>query len=285
MNKTKPLKLLGTHGILIILSFIMIYPVLWMLFSSFKPENEIFSSANLLPKVWTFKNYISGWQGAGNVTFGTFFINSLMISICVVAGSIFIASITGFAFARLRFKLRGVFFALMLMTIMLPIQVTLIPQYILFQKVNWVNTFLPLIVPSFVGVSITPFFIFLMVQFIRGLPRDLDEAAIIDGCNTFQLFWYIILPLTKPALITISIFAFYWTWDDLFSQLIYLNDPDKYTVSTGLNMFLDNSEGGANSQWGGLFAMSIVSIMPVIIIFLIFQKYLVKGIATTGMKG
>ncbi|GAB3563980.1 carbohydrate ABC transporter permease [Spelaeicoccus albus] len=274
-------KLAGTHAILIVLSIVMIYPVLWMLSSSFKPTSEIFSSPGLLPDHWTLENYVSGWQGVGGVSFGTFFLNSLIISVCVVIGSLFIASLTGFAFARLKFKLRGVMFAMMLATIMLPIQVTLIPQYVIFHKLGWVNTFLPLIVPSFVGVSITPFFIFLMVQFIRGLPKELDEAATIDGCSTFQLFWRIVLPLSKPAMITISIFAFYWTWDDFFSQLIYLSDPNKFTASTGLNLFLSNA---GNSQWGALFAMSILSVIPVIVVFVIFQKHLVKGVSTTGMK-
>lgn len=274
-------KLAGTHTVLIVLSIIMIYPVLWMLFSSFKPTSEIFSSPGLLPDHWTFANYISGWQGVGGVSFGTFFFNSLIISVCVVIGSLFIASLTGFAFARLKFKFRGIMFAMMLATIMLPIQVTLIPQYVIFHKLGWVNTFLPLIVPSFVGVSITPFFIFLMVQFIRGLPKELDEAATIDGCTRFQLFWRIILPLSKPAMITISIFAFYWTWDDFFSQLIYLSDPGKFTASTGLNLFLSNA---GTSQWGALFAMSILSVIPVIVVFIIFQKHLVKGVSTTGMK-
>ncbi|WP_026818685.1 carbohydrate ABC transporter permease [Arthrobacter castelli] len=280
-TKKRHVRLLGTHAVLIILSVIMIYPVLWMLFSSFKPTSEIFSSPGLIPENWTLQNYVVGWQGAGGVGFGTFFLNSFLIAGAVVVGSIFIASLTGFAFARLKFKLRKIMFALMLMSIMLPIQVTLIPQYIIFHELGWVNTFLPLIVPSFLGVSITPFFIFLMVQFIRGLPKELDEAAIIDGCSTFQVFWRVILPLSKPALITISIFAFYWTWDDFFSQLVYLSDPSKFTVSTGLNLFLSNA---GNSQWGALFAMSILSIIPVIVIFLFFQKYLVKGVSTTGMK-
>lgn len=270
---------------MIILSFIMIYPVLWMVFSSFKPDSEIFSTANILPKTWTLENYISGWKGTGDVNFGDFFVNSFIVAIGVVIGSIFIASITGFALARLKFKLRSVFLAITVITIMLPVQVTIIPQYIIFQKIGWVNTFLPLIVPSFIGVSITPFFIFLMVQFARGLPKELDEAAIIDGCNTFQLFWHVIFPLTKPALITISIFAFYWTWDDLFSQLIYLSSPNNFTISTGLNMFLDTSGSGGESQWGGLFAMSTLSILPVVILFLLLQKYIVNGIATTGLKG
>lgn len=270
------------HFVLIVASLVMIYPVLWMLSSAFKPTSEIFSSPGLLSEHWTIRNFIVGWQGAGGVSFRTFFINSFTVSFSVVIGSIFIASITGYAFARLRFKLRGVMFALMLATMMLPVQVTLIPQYIIFHQIGWTDTFLPLIIPSFLGVSITPFFIFLMVQFIRGLPRELDEAAVVDGCNAFQVFFRIILPLARPALITTAIFAFYWTWDDFFSQLVYLSNPNQFTVATGLNLFRDNA---GNNQWGALFAMSILSLIPVIIVFVIFQKHLVKGIATTGLKG
>lgn len=168
----------------------------------------------------------------------------------------------------------------MMITIMLPSQVTLIPQYVLFHQLNWINTYLPLVVPSFFGG--TPFFIFLTVQFIRGIPFELDEAATIDGCNKFQTFYKIILPLCSPALVTAAIFSFFWTWDDFFSQIIYLNDTAKFTVPVGLRLFMDQT---SSSQWGSMFAMSVASLIPVMAIFVIFQKYIVQGIATTGLKG
>ncbi|GMA64370.1 carbohydrate ABC transporter permease [Alicyclobacillus fastidiosus] len=233
------------HVLLILISFVMIYPILWMFFSSFKPESDIFSTSSLWPTKWTFKHYIDGITGASGVNFGPMFLHSFEISIVVVMGALFSSSLTGFAFARLQFTAKRFLFGFMLATMMLPAQVVLIPQYIIFHKVGLINTFVPLMLPSFLGT--TPFFIYLMVQFVRGIPKDLDEAAAIDGCSTFRLFRSIILPLAKPAIITISIFAFYWTWNDFFGQLIYLNNPNLFTVPIGLSMFMDNM---GQSQWG-----------------------------------
>jgi len=258
----------------------MIYPVLWMLFSSFKPDDEIFSTANLLPETWTFEHYLSGFGPDAAMNFGPMFLYSFLVSVVVVIGTIFSSTLTGFAFARLHFTPRRFFIGFMLGTMMLPAQVVMIPQYIIFQKIDLVNTFVPLMLPSFLGT--TPFFIYLMMQFIRGIPQDLDEAALIDGCSTFQLFRSVIFPLAQPAIVTMSIFAFYWTWNDFFGQLIYLSDPKMYTVSLGLSMFMTTL---GESQYGNLFAMSILSVIPVFIIFLIFQRYLVEGIATHGLKG
>ncbi|MFD1673941.1 carbohydrate ABC transporter permease [Alicyclobacillus fodiniaquatilis] len=269
----------GRHILLIVISFIMIYPILWMFFSSFKPDTQIFSTTKLWPTTWTFQHYIDGITGASGVSFGPMFLHSFEISFVVVIGSLFSSALTGFAFGRLQFHGRKFLFGFMLATMMLPAQVVLIPQYIIFHKFGLINTFVPLMLPSFLGT--TPFFIYLMVQFIRGLPKDLDEAAVIDGCSTWRMFRSIILPLTRPAIITISIFAFYWTWNDFFGQLIYLNNPNLFTVPIGLNMFMDNM---GNSQYGDLFAMSIISVIPVMVIFVIFQRYLVEGIATHGLK-
>lgn len=268
------------HILFILLSFFMLYPILWMFFSSFKPESDIFSTSQLWPTVWTLKHYVEGFSKDAGMNFGPLFVHSFLISAVVVIGTLFSSALTGFAFARLKFAGRRFLFGYMLATMMLPVQVVLIPQYIIFHKLGWVNTFIPLMLPSFLGT--VPFFIYLMVQFVRGIPKDLDEAAVIDGCSTFTLFRSIILPLARPALITMSIFSFYWTWNDFFGQLIYLNTPNKYTVSVGLNLFLANI---GKTQWGDLFAMSILSIIPVFIIFLIFQRYLVEGIATQGLKG
>ncbi|WAH44531.1 carbohydrate ABC transporter permease [Alicyclobacillus fastidiosus] len=267
------------HIFLIIFGLFMLYPIIWMAFSSFKTDSDIFSS-NLFPTHWIITQYTKGWSALPGVNFGKMFGNSFFIAILVVIGSLFTSSLTGFAFARLRFRFKAPLFAMLMITMMLPSQVTLIPQYIVFHKIGWVNTFYPLIVPSFIGAS--PFFTFLTVQFIRGIPKELDEAAKIDGCNMFQIYWRIILPLTKPALVTISIFSFYWTWNDFFGQLVYLNSPSKYTVALGLQSFLDQQ---GSSQWGQMFAMSMLSLIPVFIIFIFFQRYLTKGIATTGLKG
>ena len=170
-------------------------------------------------------------------------------------------------------------FAIMLATIMLPAHVVLIPQYILFSNLGWVNTFLPLVIPKFLATD--AFFIFLMVQFIRALPRELDDAAKIDGSGFFGIFWRVILPLTTPALATIAIFTFIWTWNDFLTPLIYLTSPDSYTVPLALRAFQDAE---SESAWGSLFAMSTLSLIPIFGFFLVGQKYLVRGVATTGLK-
>jgi multiple sugar transport system permease protein len=268
------------HTLLIASSFAMIYPILWMLASSFKETSTIFSDPSLLPRNWYFENYKIGWTGIPKVQFGTFFLNSGIISVLVVLGNCLSASLVAFAFARLRFALQAFWFAVMLMTMMLPAQVTLIPQYILYHKLGWVNTYLPLTLPYFLGA--TPFFIFLLVQFIRGIPSELDEAATIDGCSTFGIYARIIMPLCGPALITTAIFSFIWTWDDFFGQLIYINDIDKFTVPLGLRLFMD---GSGMSAWGPMLAMSVLSLVPSFLVFMFCQKYFVEGIAATGLKG
>jgi multiple sugar transport system permease protein len=266
------------HAVLVIFSIAMLYPLLWMLSASFRPEDEIFNSASLLPSSISFASYFRGWQGL-QVSFATFFVNSFTLSLLSVAGNLAACSLTAFAFARLEFRGRGVWFALMLGTLMLPYQVTLIPQYVLFLHLGWVNTFLPLVVPKFLASD--AFFIFLMVQFFRGIPRELDEAAVIDGCSSFQLYWKIMLPLSMPVLTTAAIFTFIFTWDDFFAPLIYLNDMKNYTVTLALRSFVDSA---GESDWGGLFAMSILALIPIFLFFLFFQRLLIEGIATTGMK-
>lgn len=268
------------HFFIIGFGLVMLYPILWTIVSSLKPEAEIFkNSASLIPSVLEWKNYLLGWQGFGNITFTTFFKNSAFVTMLVLIGTLFSSALVSFGFARLKFRFKSILFVCLIATLLLPSQVTLIPQYILFHKLGWVNTYYPLIVPAFIGG--TPFFIFLMIQFIKGIPRELDEAAIIDGCSTFGLFWRIILPLTKPALATVAIFSFYWTWDDFMTPLIYLNDPNLFTVSLGLRLF---SDPNSVTAWGPLFAMSFLSLVPTFMIFLFFQKYLVEGISTTGIK-
>ncbi len=232
----------------------------------------------IIPSSVSFHSYVRGWNEL-QVSFARFFTNSLVLSLTCVIGNLAACSITAFAFARLKFAGKNFWFALMLGTLMLPYQVTLIPQYVLFLHLGWVNTYLPLVVPKFLAVD--SFFIFLMVQFFRGIPRELDEAAYMDGCSTFQIYWKIMLPLSLPVLTTAAIFTFIFTWDDFFGPLIYLNQMQNYTVTLALRSFVDST---AESDWGGLFAMSILSLVPIFLIFLFFQRFLIEGIATTGMK-
>ncbi|EKF58657.1 sugar ABC transporter permease [Agrobacterium albertimagni AOL15] len=266
------------HLFLIGISVIMLYPLFWLLASSFKPENEIFGSLTLWPSEFRFENYTEGWF-ALPVSFTTFYWNSTIVTLLSVIGNLISCSFAAYAFARLRFTGRNFFFALMMMTLMIPYHVVLIPQYVLFLQLGWVDTYLPLVVPRFLASE--AFFIFLMVQFFRQLPKELDEAAMIDGCSPFKIYWAIILPLSLPAMGTAAIFSLIWTWEDFLAPLIYLNDIKSYTVPLGLRLFLDQ-EG--QSAYGQMFAMSVLSLVPVVIFFVLFQKMIVRGIATSGMK-
>jgi multiple sugar transport system permease protein len=260
---------------------VMLYPLFWMFSSSLKPEAEIFTNLSLIPEQLTTENYPIGWNFF-NVPFSLYFINSFIIAALAIVGNLLSCSITAYVFARLKFRWRNVWFALMLMGLMLPQHVTIIPQYILFNNVHLVNTIVPLILPKFLAVD--SFFIFMMVQFIRAIPRELDEAAMMDGAGPFRVFIDVVLPLCAPALITVAIFTFVWTWNDFFSQLLYLTSGDKLTVPLALRM-LSSSTGESTSTWGALFAMSCLSVIPLLLIFFFFQRRLVEGIATTGLKG
>ncbi|MEW1837394.1 carbohydrate ABC transporter permease [Nonomuraea angiospora] len=267
------------HLLVVVGALVMLYPLFWLISSSFKPNDEIFTDPGLVPETVVADNYATGWTALG-VPFSGFFANSFVIAAAAVAGNVMSCSMAAFAFARLSFRFRRLWFAIMMVSIMLPIHVLIVPQYTLFKYLGWVDTFLPLIVPKFLAVD--GFFIFLMVQFIRSLPRELDDAARIDGCGPVLVYWRIILPLSRPALITTAIFTFIWTWDDFFSQLVYLSDVSTYTVPLALRAFLDSSGG---STWGPMLAMAVLSLIPILGFFLIFQRRITEGISTTGLKG
>jgi ABC-type sugar transport system, permease component len=268
------------HLFIIAVGVFMIYPIVWMLVSSFKPEYLIFSDPGLWPKEVTLDNYRNGWQVVRNITFGLFFRNSFIIAGIAVLANLITCSMAAYAFARINFPLRRIFFACMLVTVMLPTHVTLVPRYAIFHSLDWIDTYLPLLVPKVLATD--SFFIFLLVQFIRGIPKDLDESARIDGAGPIRIFYLIVIPLAVPALITTAIFTFIWTWDDFFSQMLYLNTVTNFTVPLGLRLFID-SQG--KSSWGAVFAMSVLSMVPITLVFFFFQRYIVDGIATTGIKG
>lgn len=268
------------HAFILALALFVFYPVLWLIASSFKTHSEIFTQAHsLIPSSLRWENYVQGWQGFGRVSFGTFFINSFIITIVSTIGQVSSSALVAYGFARINFVGKRVLFACMIMTMLLPAQVLMIPQYLLFNQLGWVNSWKPLLVPSFFGV---PFFIFLIMQFIRGIPMELDESAKIDGCGVFGIFFRILLPNITPALVTATIFSFYWKWEDFLGPLIYLQSIKLYPVSLALRLF---SDPAAVTNWGAMFAMSVASLIPVFILFVLFQKYLVEGISTTGLKG
>nr|WP_233275806.1 carbohydrate ABC transporter permease [Salibacterium aidingense] len=258
----------------------MLYPLIWMLASSLKESSNVFVDAHsLIPSAWEFSNYVDGWKGFAGISFTTFYKNTFIIVGITTIGSIIFSAVAAYGFARINFTGRKMWFALMLMTMMLPFEMVMIPQYIMFNWFELIDTYLPLILPTFFGY---PFFIFLMIQFIRTIPKELDQAARIDGCNTISIFFRIIVPLIVPAMMTSTIFSFYWRWDDFMAPLIYLQSPEKYPVSLALKLFSDPE---AVTNWGALFAMTTLSLLPIMIIFFIFQRYIVDGISTSGLKG
>lgn len=276
--RTRPFAL--WHLGAVVAGLIVLYPVIWMIGTSFKPAQEIISSVRPWPIHFTAHNYPSGWTANPGVTFGRFLINSAIVAAGAVVGNLIGCSLTAYAFARLRFRLRGFFFAIMIGTILLPYHVLIVPQYVIFKHLGWINTYYPLIVPKFLATD--AFFIFLMVQFMRGVPRDIDEAATIDGCGPFRIYRYVVLPLIRPALITTAIFTFIWTWNDYFTQLIYLNSTDKFTLPVGLALFVDQS---GYSSYGPMMAMAVIALLPIFFFFLAFQRLLTEGLATSGLKG
>jgi len=278
VRRTNPTRSVIKHIVMIAVSLVMIYPLLWMIVSSLRPNDEIFRNPSLLPLSFDVSNYVDGWNALAQ-PFSHYLVNSTLLVLGCVIGNLVACSLTAYAFARLRFWGRNIAFAIMLMTLMLPIHVVIVPQYIMFSQTGWVNTLVPLILPKFLATD--AFFVFLMVQFIRGIPRELDEAARIDGCGHFRIFFQVILPLMLPALATTTIFTFMWMWNDFFGSLIYLTTPENFTVPLALQSFLD-SQGTSN--WGAMFAMSILSLVPLFLVFLVGQRFLVKGFATTGIK-
>ncbi len=258
----------------------MIYPIAWMVAASFKETSEIWTNVeSLLPKAIHLENYTNGWRGIGGITFTTYYKNSFIYAGFGTLFQVSASALVAYGFARVDFAGKRIWFMIMLATLMLPDQVRMIPQYILFDRLGWINTFYPLLLPRLGGA---PFFIFMIVQFIRGIPTELDEAALIDGCSKGGIFFRIILPELKPAIITAAIFSFYWTWDDFMAPFIYLTRPELHTVSVALRSLSDPASA---TDWGAIFAMNSLSLLPVFVIFIFFQRYLVEGIATTGLKG
>ena len=281
MKEKRAVKAVIYHILVFAVGLVMIYPLIWMVMSSFKPTNTIFQTAgSLIPETFTLENYINGWKGFAKVTFATFFKNSLFISVVATIGTVISSAIVAYGFARFKFKGKKLLFSAMLLSMMLPAQVLMIPQYLWYQKLNWVGSYMPLIVPYFFAIQ--GFFVYLISNFISGIPRDLDEAAKIDGCSYVSIFTKIILPLIKPALVTAGIFSFMWRWDDFLSALLYVNKSAKYPVSLALKLFCDP---GSSSDYGAMFAMASLSILPSVLIFIFFQRYLVEGISTSGLKG
>ena len=267
---------LRAYVALFIFVIIFLTPFYWMIATALKSETQLFA----LPPVWVpappiFENFLNVFR---EVPFGRFIVNSAILVFWNVLGQVLSCTLIAYGFARLRFPGRNVLFLILLGTLMVPEQVTLVPQFILFAKLGWVNTYLPLILPAFTG---SPFLIFLMRQYMMTIPLELDEAATIDGASRLQILRHIIVPLSVPALVLVGVFTFTWVWNDFMGPLIYLNDPAKFTVSLGLGFF----HGARETSWHLLMAASLMSMIPPVVLFLLAHPRLLGGLAAAGLKG
>ncbi|MBD7957684.1 carbohydrate ABC transporter permease [Microbacterium sp. Sa4CUA7] len=265
---------------LLVITAVVLYPLVWLLVSTFKPNSEFGQNQGLIPQSPTLDNYTKVMEGIAGVPMGQFFWNSFVLAALSVIGTVMSSALAAYAFARLQFKGLGVLFAAMIGTLLLPFHVVIIPQYILFNNLGLVDTFVPLILPKFLATE--AFFVFLLVQFIRQMPRDMDEAAKIDGAGHLRVFWSIILPLIRPALITCAIFSFIWAWNDFLGPLLYLTSPENYPLPIALRLYNDQT---STSDYGATVTASFLALLPILLFFIVFQRFLVDGVATQGLKG
>ncbi|MDR0783703.1 MAG: carbohydrate ABC transporter permease [Propionibacteriaceae bacterium] len=267
-------------AVLSLSTLVVLYPLVWLVAASFKPSSEFGRNNGLLAWQPTLANFVKVWGGIAGIPLSTFLVNSTLVACAAVVGILVSSSLAAYAFARVSFKGSKIFFAAMIATLFVPVHVLIIPQYVIFNWTGLVDTYVPLLLGKLLAVE--AFFVFLMVQFIRNIPRDLDEAARIDGAGHPRIFWSIIVPLMRPAFITSGIFAFIWTWNDFFAPLIYLTSPEKYTMPVALRLFNDAT---STSDYGATVAASFIALLPVLGFFLFFQRLLIQGVATQGLKG
>ncbi|TCV73682.1 oligogalacturonide transport system permease protein [Neorhizobium sp. R1-B] len=259
---------------------LMLYPLIWLIGASFKTNSEIFANPGFWPENPTLDGYIKGWQTSTPYSFGTFFLNTLWIVIPKVIGTAISCTAVAYGFARFEFPFKKLLFASLIATLLLPNVVTRIPQYLLFRDLGWLDSFLPLWVPSaFAGDA---FFVFMLVQFLRAIPRDMEEAARVDGATTWQTMIFIVVPLLMPALISVCLFQFMWTMNDFLGPLIYISSVDKYPVSLALKLSIDTTEA---FEWNRVLAMSVLALTPALAVFFLAQKYFIDGISSGGIKG
>ena len=267
------------YGALVTLGALFSLPVLWMISSSLHRLPDVFAQPyRWLPEVWQWENYV---RAVTILPVGRFFLNTMVITFPVMAATVLSSALVAYGFARFRFPGRDVLFSLCLGTMMLPGQVTMIPLYILFARLGWVDTYLPLIVPALFG---SPFYIFLLRQFFMTIPRDSEEAALIDGASRLRIWWSIILPQARPALATVLIFTFIGTWNDFFGPLLYINSPEKATLTLGLNLMKTQVLGSGVVEWNVLMAASLLVLLPNAILFFLAQRHFISGISMGAGK-
>lgn len=275
-NKSEILALFSSRMVLILITLVFLSPFFWMLSTSLKADRDLFlSPPKLIPTSLVFQNYE---KALSYFSFFSYFKNSLIITFGTILGTLLSCSLVAYSFSKLHWWGRNFFFYVMIGTVLIPFAVTIIPQFIIFTKLGWLNTFLPLIIPSFFG---TPIYIFLMRQFFQTIPDELLDAARVDGASELQIYLQIMLPLCKPVLFLIALFQFLVSWNNYLGPLIYLTDESKYPLSLGLPQFLDRY----GTHWNWMMAAATASIIPIIIFFFFAQNYLIKGVKLSGLKG
>ncbi|MGI2034438.1 carbohydrate ABC transporter permease [Rhizobium panacihumi] len=268
------------YALLFGVGFLMLYPLIWLVGASFKTNSEIFAGAGFLPETPTLEGYVQGWQTSTPYTFGRFFWNSFLIILPKVIGTAISCTMVAYAFARFDFPFKKILFGSVIAVLLLPNVVTRIPQYILFRDLGWLDSFLPLWVPS--ALAGDAFFVFMLVQFLRSLPTDMEEAARVDGANSLQTLVFIVVPMLGPALVSVCLFQFMWTMNDFLGPLIYISSVDKYPVSLALKLSIDTTEA---FEWNRILAMSVLTITPALVVFFAAQRYFIEGISAGGRKG
>lgn len=268
------------YTILTIVGLAMIYPLLWLIGASFKTNQEIFSEISFIPMNPTVDGYIEGWTTSTEYTFGRFFINTFIILIPKVIATGISSTLVAYGFARFEFPGKKYLFSILIATLLLPNVVTRIPQYLLFRELGWLDSYLPLWFPQLFAVD--AFFVFMLIQFLRGIPRDMEEAAMIDGCRPFQVLLYVVIPMLKPAIISVCLFQFMWSMNDFLGPLIYISSVEKYPIALALKMSIDTTEA---FEWNRILSMTVLALTPSLVVFFLAQKYFIEGISTTGLKG
>lgn len=268
------------YVVLISVGLIMLYPLLWMFTAALKPNHEIFTSMSLIPKEWSLDGFINGWKTGTEFTFGHYIINTFLYVLPKVFFTVVSSTIVAYGFARFDIPWKKFWFATLIATILLPQTVLLIPQYLMFREMGMLDSYLPLYLP--LAFATQGFFVFMLVQFLRGIPTDMEEAAMIDGCNSFQVLWHVVVPVIRPAIISVALFQFMWSVNDFLGPLIYVSSVDKYPIALALKMSIDVTEG---ARWNEILAMASIAIIPSIVVFFMSQKYFVEGVSNSGIKG
>jgi len=280
LQRRARLSMVIRYAILFGVGLLMLYPLIWLVGASFKTNSEIFANPGFLPQDPTTEGYVKGWATSTPYTFGRFFLNSFLIILPKTIGTAISCTMVAYGFARFDFPLKKVLFGSVIAILLLPNVVTRIPQYILFRDLGWLDSFLPLWAPS--ALAGDAFFVFMLVQFLRAIPDDMEQAARVDGCNSWQTLLFIVVPMLAPALISVCLFQFMWTMNDFLGPLIYISSVDKYPVSLALKLSIDTTEA---FEWNRILAMSVLTITPALIVFFVAQKYFIEGISAGGIKG